>query len=202
MDEKHCRLDSGFGDWVPPRSTRYGKRRLEAPVSLMEVDMTTPRTRALVSLAASFALTILLGACAGATPRAGLEQPAAAEATTPTIQFANDERDYVHVYLIGDKRQWLLGRVEQGAVATLRIPVEALAGEIGFMQLAVIAGERVTMQAARAPHAKLAIAQPATAVLSQRWRFAQGELTGVMPNSRHSTGLDSTDAHVPTRSAP
>ena len=182
MDEKHCRLDSGFGDWVLPRSARYGKRRLEAPVSLMEADMITPPTRALVSLAASFALTILLGACAGATPRAGLEQPAAAEATTPTIQFANDERDYVHVYLIGDKRQWLLGRVEQGAVATLRIPAEALAGETGFMQLAVIAGERVTMQAARAPRAKLTIAQPATAVLSQRWRFAQGEVTGAIPN--------------------
>ena len=140
--------------------------------------MTTLRTLALVSLAASMTLT--LGACAGAASRATLGTAAQVETTTRTIQFANDARDYVHVYLIGDKRQWLLGRVEQGAVATLRIPDEALASGTGFMQLAVLTGERVTTQAVRAPHVKLTMAQPVTAVFSQRWRFAQGEVTGVV----------------------
>jgi hypothetical protein len=37
----------------------------------------------------------------------------------------------------------------------------------------------VTLQAARHPRAKLTIAQPAAAILSQRWKFAQGELTSL-----------------------
>ena len=34
------------------------------------------------------------------------------------IRFDNDAREHVHVYLIGEKREWLLGRVEPGAMAT------------------------------------------------------------------------------------
>jgi hypothetical protein len=42
----------------------------------------------------------------------------------PSIRFDNDAREHVHVYLIGEKREWLLGRVEAGAIAMLRIPEE------------------------------------------------------------------------------
>jgi hypothetical protein len=92
------------------------------------------------------------------------------------IRFDNDARDYVHVYLIGTTRQWLLGRVEAGAITKLRIPEESLTGNSGFMQLAVVTGGRVTLQAARDPRAMLTIAQPTSAILSHQWKFTQGQL--------------------------
>jgi hypothetical protein len=96
-----------------------------------------------------------------------------------TIRFDNGAREHVHVYLVGRHRQWLLGRVEPGARATLRIPKAALAGYLGVVQLAVLTGERLTLQAARHSRATFTVAQPASAILSQRWMFAQGQLTSL-----------------------
>jgi hypothetical protein len=42
----------------------------------------------------------------------------------------------------------------------------------------------VTQQAARDPHAQLTMAQLATTLASQRWRIAQGQLTGLALGSR------------------
>jgi hypothetical protein len=94
-----------------------------------------------------------------------------------TIRFDNFGRERVDVYLIGTKREWLLGRVDPGGVASLRIPEEALAKGSMQVRLAVIAGEPVTFAAARNPRARLTVPQPASTILSQQWRFSQGELT-------------------------
>ena len=83
----------------------------------------------------------------------------------------------VHVYLIDERREWLLGRVEPGAVASLRIPEAPLAGSVGFMQLAVIPGERLTLRAALDPRAAFTIAQPAAAIVSEHLTFSRGQLT-------------------------
>lgn len=131
--------------------------------------MTTFRTRALVSLAT---ITVL-GGCAG---RAPLESRVHIDALPLTIGFENDGRDQVHVYLVGERREWLLGRVEPGSRATLRIPVDALAENAGSVRLAAIAGGRATLQALRDPRAQLTISQPASAILSQHWWFSQGQL--------------------------
>ncbi|HEX6052777.1 MAG TPA: hypothetical protein VFZ21_26105 [Gemmatimonadaceae bacterium] len=140
--------------------------------------MTTPRTGAAVSLVATMVLTLVSGACVRARSRPALAVPTTIEATRPpTIRFDNDAREHVHVYLIGERREWLLGRVEPGAIVTLRIPEASLSGGPRFMRLAVITGERVTLQAARDPRATFTVAQPASAMLSQQWRFAHGELT-------------------------
>jgi hypothetical protein len=150
--------------------------------------MTTPRTRAVVSLAVTataFRMTAItmtaltLGACAGAPSHTAVEAPPPVEGAEwfpLSIRFDNDAREYVHVYLIGDGRQWLLGRVEPGAVGTLKIPDEAFGGKLRFVQLAVIQGGRLTPDAAHDRRAELTILQPATAILSQQWRFTQGEL--------------------------
>jgi len=130
--------------------------------------MRTTSTVFLVSLA-------LFGACARAPAPATSILSVDAR---PTIRFDNGERDYVHVYLVGASRQWLLGRVEAGAVATLRVPNEALA-ETEFVRLAVIRGQRLTLRAAGDPRARFTIAQPTTSILSQRWSLAQGELISV-----------------------
>ncbi len=139
--------------------------------------MTTPRPYVLVSRAAMTILTLALGACASAPARPALEQPAPIEAGQVGLRFDNLARTYVHVYLIGEKREWLLGRVEPGAVATLRIPEGSLESNPGFVQLAVVEGKRVTQQAARDARAQLTLAQPASSILARQWRFVPGQLT-------------------------
>ena len=154
-------------------------RRRARPFPLMVDKMTTPRTRAIVSLAARLSLTLALGACVRGPARPALDGPASVEGRPLTIRFDNGGREHVHVYLIGEKREWLLGRVEAGARATLRIPAAARAGTPEFMQLAVLTGERLTLQAARDARAMLTVAQPVSQILSQRWMFVQGQLASL-----------------------
>jgi hypothetical protein len=149
----------------------------------MEVDMTTLGMRALVSLGVT--LSVSLAACAGAPARAALGGDAPAEAAAPlAIRFDNQEREHVHVYLVGEKREWLLGRVEPGATARLRIPDEALGETDELVQLAVLAGGRMTLGAARDGRARLSISQPVSRIASQRWRLVQGQLTPLWVSGR------------------
>jgi hypothetical protein len=141
--------------------------------------MTTSSRRPFVSIAATIAITLALGACVHArspqTPDGLIST-----ATGPlAIRFDNLGLERVDVYLIGGKREWVLGRVEPGAIATLRIPEGAFSDGSKFVRLAVIANEPVTFQAARNPRAKLTIALPPSEILSQQWSFSQGELTYV-----------------------
>lgn len=141
--------------------------------------MTTPRIRSVVSLAAALIVTLMVGGCASAAPRV-----ASASVELPiTIRFDNEAREYVHVYLIGTRQEWLLGRVGPGARASLRIPEAALTEDAGLLSLAVIAGDRVTLRVARQVAAATTIAQPAMEMLAQRWTFstltASGQLTSL-----------------------
>jgi hypothetical protein len=141
--------------------------------------MTTPCRRAFVSIVATLTITLALGGCIRTPSRTALDGLTAPVADPHTIRFDNLGRERVHVYLIGAKREWLLGRVEPGAIASLRIPDAALAEGSTMVQLAVLAGERATFQAARHARATLTISQPASALLSQRWTFSQGQLTSL-----------------------
>lgn len=141
--------------------------------------MTTRRTRGIVSLAASLTLTLALGACAGGPARPASSGPALTEAPSLTIRFDNDGREHVHVYLVGRKQEWLLGRVEAGTSRTLTIPPASYGGSGETVRLAVIAGERPTLQAARNPRAMLTLSQRATDLVSQRWMLTQGQLTSL-----------------------
>ncbi len=134
--------------------------------------MTTIRSRSLVSIAAALTLTLAAG-CAGNSTHSALNDPAVAAARPAAIRFQNEARQYVHVYLVSQNQQWLLGRVEPGARATLRIPVEATSNDTWQMQLAVLAGDRVTMQVASKPLAQFTIAQPTGQLLAQKWIFTQ-----------------------------
>jgi len=101
-----------------------------------------------------------------------------------SIRFDNQARQYVHVYLVGESREWLLGRVEPGARATLRVPDGAMSDDAFRMQLAVLAGDRVTMRAALQPGASLTISQPAGQLLAQKWTFMQ-----TLANGQATTSL-------------
>ena len=143
--------------------------------------MTTPATRAAVS-AVSFAATVCamvaLGGCArGPSPVTTEGAPVTSERRL-TLQFENEARTYVDVYLVGAKREWWLGRVSAGALTTLRVP-EAARDEGGsFMRLAVLAAAPLSVQAAREPRATLTVLQPAPTLLSQRWTFSQRAFAG------------------------
>ena len=139
--------------------------------------MTTPHTRTIVSLAGTMAVTLALGACAPGSSRPALDRPGTLRGGPLVIRFDNAAREYAHVYLVdGRQHQWLLGHVEPWSRKTLRVPPAALAGS-GFVRLAVITGERMTPQAARDPRATFTAAQPASAILSQQYIFAHGQLT-------------------------
>jgi hypothetical protein len=140
--------------------------------------MTTPCMRALVSLTVA-TFTLGLGACGRTSSRSGMDGPSPVAGHPLTIRFDNDSREYVHVYLIRDPREWRLGRVEPGAVAALPIPDALLDGDSRFVQLAVIKGERLTLRAALDPRATFTVLQPTSALLAQQWTFAYGELTSM-----------------------
>jgi ABC-type uncharacterized transport system auxiliary subunit len=152
-----------------------------APFPLLEDTMTTLRRRSLVSSAAAVTLALTLGGCVSAPSRLVVDDPAPAEGLPTAFRFDNEAQDYVHVYLITPQREWLLGRVEAGARATLRLPDAAVAEGAGSVRLAVLVGERVTQQAAASARAVISIPEAATTILSQRWTFsnalAQGQLT-------------------------
>jgi hypothetical protein len=135
--------------------------------------MTTPRARSLVSLAAVLTVALTLGGCVSAPSRLAWDGPTPTDGPPLAIRFDNEARDYVHVYLVSEQSQWLLGRVEPGAHATLRIPEAALAGRPGSMWLAVLAGEHMTGRVAGDARAATTIAEPVASILSQRWMFSQ-----------------------------
>ncbi len=137
--------------------------------------MNTPRRAALVSIPAVLSLALALGGCSRATARPAAELPAVGAEEPATIRFVNDGREYVHVYLVGAKREWPLGRVEPGAVAHLRVPDEALV-ERDYVRLAVLPGSRATLASLRDPRTRLSIAQSASVLMTQRWSFSQGQL--------------------------
>jgi len=138
--------------------------------------MTTTGRRALVSLAATMTMALATVGCAATTMGSATDAPSPLDIRQADIRFDNDGREHVHVYLVDDRRQWLLGRVEPGAKAMLRLPKDALGETSSFVRLVVVAGEPVTLQPARHPRAALTVSLPPWQVMSRRWFFAQGGL--------------------------
>jgi hypothetical protein len=155
------------------------KEAPNAPVPLKEDDMTTPSARAFVSVVATLTITLALGACVRAPSQTAADLRVREETAPLAIRFDNSAREYVHVYLISEEREWFLGRVEVGAIAMLRIPAESFARDSRHMRLAVLTGEPVTLQAAHNPRATITLVQPTSAIIATPWRFAQGQLTQV-----------------------
>jgi hypothetical protein len=157
-----------------------------APFPHTEDTMTTPRFRSLVSAAAALSVAITLAGCAGAPSRRAADAPVPVQAMASTVRFDNGGRDHVRVYLVSQTQEWLLGRVEPGARATLRIPDDALAGNTSSMRLAVVPGGGVTLRAAGGAATAITMSQPASALLSQRWAFSQVSASGELTSVRRS----------------
>jgi hypothetical protein len=157
-----------------------------APFPITEDTMTTPRMRSLVSVAAALTAAFTLAGCAGAPSRGADASPVPIEVMASTVKFDNIGRDYVRVYLVSETREWLLGRVEPGARATLRIPEDALAGNTSSMRLAVVPGGGTTLRAMGGARAAVTMSQPASELASQRWSYSQASTNGELTSIRRS----------------
>lgn len=93
------------------------------------------------------------------------------------MTFQNEADTYVDVYLIGEKREWWLGRVQPGARVELRIRTEVLTTESRSVKLAVLADSHWSVQAARDPRATFSLPEPASQLLAQRWTFRKTPLS-------------------------
>jgi hypothetical protein len=140
--------------------------------------MITPAGRltvSAISLAAAFT-ALALGACARGPAPMTWDGPAAVQGEHAEIRFENEAETYVDVYLVGETRQWWLGRVAPGARTTLRIRDEALAMTTsGYVRLAVLPNATLTLQAARDTRATFTIAQPGQSLFDQRWTFRSNQ---------------------------
>jgi len=141
--------------------------------------MITPSVRnsvSLVTLTLGLSGALTLGACS----RAGSPVTQNGAVATPdgrvTIDFENEAQTYVDVYLVGEWREWRLGRVAPGAHTRLRLPARELATTSGYVRLAVLANAAQTTQAAKDPRATFTIAQPLAQLPEQRWVFRQTPL--------------------------
>ena len=94
------------------------------------------------------------------------------------LPFDNLGHDYVRVYLVSARRQWMLGRVEQGQRTKLRVPAEALAPEEGWLRLAVLAGGLASQRVLAEPGVAFGATQPLPALLAQKWTYSAAASTG------------------------
>lgn len=133
--------------------------------------MITPGIRAAVSVFSAVS-ALALAACAGG-PSTTWNDAVAPSEHRVAIQFDNEGETSVDVYLVGQTREWRLGRVAPGARTTLWVPESAVSSTSGFVRLAVLAGAPPSAQAALDPRAVFAIAQPGSDLISQRWKFSQ-----------------------------
>jgi hypothetical protein len=154
--------------------------------------MTTPITRAavsIVSLVVVFAATLPMAGCAGGPAPVTSDDVPTYTHGRLALRFDNQAQTYVDVYLITDRWQRDLGRVDPGAKRTLWIPEAVLGSTSGFVRLAVLAGAPLSVDAAHDPRAAFTILQPASDLFSQRWTFwktplASAELRGAPADPR------------------
>ena len=163
--------------------------------------MTTRRATLVVSAASRLGLATVLAVGLGAVACAGGSRPLTqgtimertedvassdeSQARPTTIDFDNEATVHVDVYIVTGQSEWRLGRVVPGARVRLRVPQSAIESTMGIVRLTVIPGFQRSAQAARDPRAVLAIAQPMSELLSQRWIFrpwamAAMQLQGMM----------------------
>ncbi len=142
--------------------------------------MNTPIRHTLVSAAAALLLT--LGACVSAGPTRPPVETAALDGK-PAIHFDNQSQDYVTVYLVGVREQYLLGRVAAGARTKLAIPAELVEDASRSFWIAALSGTRGTGNVMADPRTIRTLPEHVSTMLEQRWTYtgtaARGDLTAL-----------------------
>lgn len=131
--------------------------------------MGIPTTRCAFPLAAC----LLLISCAP-SPRMALARPEPAR----TITFHNNGRERVQVYLIGQKEDWLLGRLEPLERAQLRLPASSFVETDEAVVLAVLPGWSRSLSPRTDWRAVRSIEERGSQLPGAEWRFVNGQLQG------------------------
>jgi hypothetical protein len=135
------------------------------------------RTRSSHSpLLVTLCAVLSLGGCARSSNIRATEL-APSSAVPSTLQFDNQGRDRVDVYLVGETRSWRIGRLEPGQARLLALPKDIPATDLPRLQLAVLANAPMTVDPRRDPRALTTLRQPVAALMGQRWGYALGQLT-------------------------
>lgn len=122
---------------------------------------------------------ILLASCAQHRI-ASMNDPSSAE----TITFHNSGRERIQVYLVGQKDDWLLGRLEPMETAHLRLPEASAAPTDEAMALAIVPGWSRSLAPRSDRRATLSILEYRHALPGEEWSFVNGQLQG--PRQRRS----------------
>lgn len=99
-------------------------------------------------------------------------------APSATITFHNQGRDRVQVYLVGEKEDWLIGRLEPLQTARLALPRFGFESSPQAVAIAVVPGWSRTLQPRREPRATLSIDEVNDDLPGQEWIFVNGQLDG------------------------
>ena len=134
------------------------------------------KTRSIASLAAG----ILIASCMQ-HQMAPPGQPISAG----TIIFHNQSRDRIQVYLIGEKEDWLLGRLEPLETAHLRLPESSSAAAEEAVVLAVLPGWSRNLAPRGDRRATLSITEHTNNLPGEEWIFVNGQLQGPRQRPSH-----------------
>lgn len=122
---------------------------------------------------ATLAACLLIASCI--QPGAG---PTSRPPSGPTITFRNQDRDRVQVYLVGEKQDWLIGRLESMETAHLPLPELGLAATTQPVALVVVPGWARNLRPRQDPHATVSINEISDNLPGEEWIFAAGQLQG------------------------
>src|SRR5437763_11833853 len=122
---------------------------------------------------AALAAVILIASCAQ-------HQPPSLQTSTPvrTITFHNNGRDRIQVYLVGEKENWLLGRLEPMESVRLRLPESMSEETPEAVVLAVLPGWSRNLAPSRDRRAALSITEVSDNLPGEEWTFVNGQLLG------------------------
>jgi hypothetical protein len=122
---------------------------------------------------ASLAAGVLIASCA--SPRRPVTS---ASILSETIIFQNRGPDRIQVYLIGQRQDWLLGRLDPMETARLRLPAASWGESRESVMLAVLPGWTKSLAPRSDRRATLSIAEIASNLPGAHWSFANGQLQG------------------------
>ena len=116
---------------------------------------------------------LLIASC---TPHRGAAPTPAPSARI--ITFRNRSHERIQVYLVGQKENWLLGRLEGLETARLRLPESFSDASGEGVVLAVLPGWSRSLAPRADRRVALSITEPRGDVAGEEWIFVNGQLLG------------------------
>ena len=117
-------------------------------------------------------------------------------APKPTIVFRNQGRDRIKVYLVGENRVWLIGRLEPLETAHLALPEFGFVSTSQAVSVAVVPGWSANTLPGRDPGATFSIDELTDDLPGEEWIFVNGQLAGPL-----RAQVPSANASRPSRRA-